>query len=214
MAAYFIAGTDVGVGKTYVICNLLRELRARHISAIAYKPICCGDRADARLLRDAAGVSDSLEVINPIYLRACAEPQIAAELERKSISLDILEQAFSRIRGTHDCVLVEGAGGWETPLADGCSMADLAEKLQLPVLLVVKNQRGAASLARLHVRAIQQRGLECKGIILNHIEEEWDTASVTNRSLIEKYTGIPVLAELIHGQEEIDIEEVLGQVET
>ena len=89
-------------------------------------------------------------------------------------------------------------------------MADLAVQLQLPVILVVKNQRGAAALATMTVRAIRERGLECRAIILNHIGEEWDTASVTNRQLIEDCTGVPVVAELIHGQEDIDSEYVLG----
>ncbi len=210
MSDFFIAGTDTGVGKTYITCQLLRDLRARGINAGVYKPVCCGDRADARLLRDAAFVSDSLECINPVYLRACAEPLVSAELERKSVSVANLVQQYRQVSAQYDTVLVEGTNGWETPLSDSETMADLAEQLQLPVLLVVKNQRGAASLAMIHVLAIQQRGLTCHGIILNHIEEEWDTASVTNRALIEKCTGIPVLAELIHGQDRLDSAEILG----
>lgn len=210
MSNFFIAGTDAGVGKTHVACCLLRDMKLRGIKAGAFKPICCGDRAEARLLRDAAAMSDSLELINPLYLRACAEPAIAAGLERKEVSLPAIIEAYRQMNARYSPVLVDAMGGWETPLDKGVTMADLAAELKLPVILVVKNQRGAASQAMMAVRAIRERGLECRAIILNHIEEEWDTASVTNRQLIEDCTGVPVAAELIHGQEDIDAESVLG----
>lgn len=51
----FIAGTDTGVGKTYVTCALLRACRSAGRPMAPFKPIACGDRADAVALRDAAG---------------------------------------------------------------------------------------------------------------------------------------------------------------
>ena len=89
-------------------------------------------------------------------------------------------------------------------------MADLAAELQMPVLLVASNRQGAVSQAILTARAIQQRGLECRGIILNQQSEEWDTAAVTNRAMLEEYTGLPVLAELIYGEEEVDSTTILA----
>lgn len=210
MSNFFIAGTDVGVGKTHVTCCLLRDLKRRGVQAGAFSPVCCGDRAAARLLREAVGINDSLERINPVYLRTCAEPMVAAELEHKSISLPELEQAYRRISCAYSPVLVDGVGAWETPLTQGITMSNFAALLQLPVILVARNQRGAAGLVSMTVRAIHAAGMECRGIILNHIGEEWDTAAVTNRQLIESCTGVPVLAELIHGQEELDSAAVLG----
>ena len=105
---------------------------------------------------------------------------------------------------------MEGAGGWETPLATGKTIADLAQQLALPVILVVGNKLGAVNHAILTVQAIRLRGLECRSIVLNHMAEEWDAASVMNRKLIEEYTGVPVQAELIRDQQEIDSGAVLG----
>ena len=210
MSNFFIAGTDSGCGKTHVACALLRDMKRRGINAGVFKPVCCGDRADARKLREAAEVSNSLEQINPVYLRAFAEPCMAASLEHKSIDLSSLVAAYREINAQYSPVLVDATSGWETPLSQGKTMADLAEQLRLPVILVVKNQRGAASQAIMAVRAIQARGLECRAIVLNHIGEEWDTASVTNSQVIEDCTGVPVVATLIHGQEDIDAEAILG----
>lgn len=208
---FFIAGTDCGVGKSFVTCALLRDLCARGIDAAGYKPVACGDRTEARDIREAMGQpAYKLEDINPVYLRTLAEPVMAAEMERKTIGLTELVQGYEQLAARHNVVLVDGSGPWETPLAPGLSMADLAAALKLPVILVVNNRPGAAGLVQLTLSAIRARGLECCGVILNHIGEEWSTASVTNARVIADLTGAKILAELIHGQDYIDAVETLG----
>ncbi len=208
---FFIAGTDCGVGKSFVTCALLRDLCARGIDAAGYKPVACGDRTEARDIREAMGQpAYKLEDINPVYLRTLAEPVMAAEMERKTIALTELVQGYEQLAARHNVVLVDGSGPWETPLAPGFSMADLAAALKLPVILVVNNRPGAAGLVQLTLSAIRARGLECCGVILNHIGEEWSTASVTNARVIADLTGAKILAELIHGQDYIDAVETLG----
>lgn len=205
MNAYFVTGTDVGVGKTHVVCAFLRDLTARGVRAMGCKPVSCGDRKELRSMREAVGQPTlALDSINPLYLRTAADPRMGAEFERQSVSISALAGQVQALAAEYDTLLVEGVGGWETPLCPGKTMADLAEQLQLPVLLVVSNRQGAANLAILTVRAIQARGLRCCGIILNQQSEEWDTAAVTNRALIEEFTGIPVLAELIQGEDSLD----------
>ena len=208
---FFIAGTDCGVGKSFVTCALLRDLCARGIDAAGYKPVACGDRTEARDIREAMGQpAYKLEDINPVYLRTLAEPVMAAEMERKTIELAALVQGYEQLAARHNVVLVDGSGPWETPLAPGFSMADLAAALKLPVILVVNNRPGAAGLVQLTLSAIRARGLECCGVILNHIGEEWSTTSVTNARVIADLTGAKILAELIHGQDYIDAVETLG----
>lgn len=213
MNGLFIAGTDRGVGKTYVTVALLKDLRQRGIPALGCKPVCCGDRAEARAMREVTDATLSLDSINPVYLRAAAAPLVAAELERKPVDTRALAEHCAGLLDGSAPVLVEAPGGWETPIAFGYSTADLAQQLALPVLLVIENKQGAESLAVMTVNAIRSRGLECCAIVLNHIGEEWDTASVTNRGLIEDLTGVPVVAELIHGQEDMDSASVPGMGE-
>lgn len=212
MSHFFITGTDTEIGKTYVTCALLRDLRARGLQAMGYKPLACGDRSDPRAMRDAVGdPSLSLERINPIYLRTPAAPYIAAEMEQAPVRIEELVAGYERLAAEFSPVLVEGAGGWEAPLAPGLTMADLAAALGLPVVLVVGNKLGAVNHAIMTVQGIRARGLVCRSIVLNHFGEEWDAASVSNRRLIEEFTGVPVQAELIHGQEDIDSLAVLGE---
>ncbi len=196
---------------TYVTCALLRDLAARGMDAMGYKPVACGDRKEAREIRTAAGQENyRLEAINPVYLRTLAEPNVAAEFEHKSISLSELVQGYEQLASSHHIVLTDSCGGWETPLGAGMSVAHLAEALALPVIIVVNNRPGAASLVKLTADAIRSRGLKCHGVILNHISEEWSTASVTNARVISELCQLPILAELIHGQDELDSCEILG----
>lgn len=210
MAGFFITGTDTDVGKTYVTCALLRDLRRRGIPGVGYKAMACGDRGDARAMQAATDPTLPMDVINPLYLRAATAPYVAAMLENRTITPEELVQGY-RVAEQHGSpVLAEGAGGWEVPIAPGFSMSDFAAALGLPVILVVGNKLGAVNHAIMTVQGIRARGLECRSIVLNHIGEAWDTAAVTNRRLIEEFTGLPVAAELIRGQEDIDSAAVLG----
>lgn len=210
MKGFFITGTDTEVGKTYVTCALLRDLRRRGIAAVGYKAMACGDRGDARAMLSSTDPTLPVDVVNPIYLRAATAPYVAAMLENRTLTLEELVRGYEAAARLGSPVLAEGAGGWEVPIAPGVTMADFAAALKLPVILVVGNKLGAVNHAIMTVQGIRARGLECRGIVLNHMGEAWDTAAVTNRRLIEEFTGLPVAAELIHGQEDIDSAAVLG----
>ena len=203
---FFITGTDTDVGKTHVTCCLLESLVRQGIRCTGYKPVACGDRADALALQKSAGGETPLEQINPLWLRMPAAPMAAALLENRSIDPSTLLGGFQALSKTHDHILVEGAGGWEVPVSSTYSMADLAVELAIPVIVVVDNKLGALNHTLLTVKAIQARGLECAGIILNYATEERDAASISNRALLEQLLpeGVPVLDELMHGQEEMD----------
>lgn len=210
MSGFFVTGTDTEIGKTYVTCALLRDLRRRGIDAVGYKAMACGDRGDARAMIAATDPTLPTDVVNPVYLRAATAPYVAAMLENRTLTLDELVQGYHALAAYGSPVLAEGAGGWEVPIAPGITMADFAVALGLPVVVVVGNKLGAVNHAVMTVQGIRARGLECRAIVLNHMGEEWDTAAVTNRRLIEEFTGMPVAAELIHGQEDIDSAAVLG----
>lgn len=205
MEGYFIAGADSGCGKTHVCAALLRDFRARGIKAVGCMPVSCGDRRDARLLREAMGEpSQPLDLVNPVHLRTVAAPLMAAELEGRALSLDELEQSCRAMAGQGGPLLVDSCGCWATPLAPGVIVGDLAVRLQLPVILVAANRLGAAGQVALALNAMRLARVACRGVILNSTSDEWDTACVTNAGLIERCTGVPVLAQLIAGQDDLD----------
>lgn len=202
---YFITGTDTNAGKTYVTSLLLQSLRRVGRSAAGYKPVACGDRADAHaILHACADDSLTLEQVNPVFLKAPAAPHVAALLENQRIDLAALKAGFYTMAARYDTVLVEGAGGWEVPLNDIMTMADFAQALALPVIVVVDNKLGAMNHTILTVKNILSRQMQCAGIILNHVQDERDPASISNRAMLEHFLDVPVLADVMHGESELD----------
>lgn len=212
MRNLIVTGTDTEVGKTYVSCLIIKALRDAGINAVGFKPIACGDRQDVRLLREAGPDGLSLEELNPIYLRNTTCPYMAARLENCQVDEDRVLRAYEALSAKYECVVIEGIGGWEVPIAAGRNFSDLAADIRLPVLLVIGNKLGALNHALLTLNAIKAHGLECLGVIFNNIKEEWDTACVTNRGVLEDLTDVPVLDELIHGQDFMDIDGLMKRL--
>ncbi len=206
--SFFITGTDTGVGKTYVTRLLVETLRNAGVDAVGYKPIACGDREDATILSVASG-GISLDEINPVYLNTPVAPYVACMLENRTVNPVDLIAGFYHLSAKHAEVFVEGAGGWEVPLAPNYRVSDLAADLKLPVILVAGNKLGALNHILLTVNAIRAKGLVCAGIYLNQLEDEMDTAMITNKGVVEDLTGVPLLDHLIHGQDFLEVEGLL-----
>jgi len=204
VAHYFITGTDTDAGKTYVTCLLLEALRCGGRQVAGYKPFVCGPRTDAHQLLDSSSAGVLLEEVNPIWFKSPAAPYAAGLLENKPVQLEVARAGFQRLAERHDDVLIEGAGGWEVPLTATETLADFAQSLALPVIVVVNNRLGALNHTILTVRNIQARGLRCAGVILNYVSDERDAASISNRLILDRFLDVPVLAEVMHGETAIE----------
>ncbi len=207
--SFFITGTDTGVGKTRVTQLILEALRDGGIDAVGYKPVASGDRQDGMILAEASGGLD-LDSVNPIFLKSPLAPYVACMLENRQLDPAQMIEGFHTLAASHDRVMVEGVGGWEVPLAPNYRVSDLAANLALPVVLVAANKLGALNHILLTVNAIRARGLKCAGIVLNQLEDEMDTAMITNKGVVEDLTGVPLLDHLIFGQDFIDAEAFAG----
>lgn len=200
----FITGTDTNVGKTYVTSLLLEALRREGVRAVGYKPVSAGDRADAVAILRACDEPDlAMEEVNPLFFKAPAAPYVASLLENRPLDVSVMREGFAHLVRKYACVIVEGAGGWEVPLTSTTTMADFAQELALPVLVVVNNKLGALNHTILTVKNIRSRGMTCAGIILNGVADERDSASISNRAMIEHFLDVPVLTEVMHGETEI-----------
>lgn len=213
-AGLFITGTDTGVGKTYVTARLVRGLRAQGVDAVGFKPICCGGREDAEALHAAADGALTLNEVNPVWLRAPVAPYVASLIENRAVDLDLIREIYGRLRARHATVLVEGVGGWLVPIQRDFTTADLAAECGLPVAVVVGNRLGSLNHTALTVRAIREAKLPCAGLIFNagvpaSVEPSTDDqtlARATNRSVLEEWLGLPILASVEAGQSEMSIQ--------
>ena len=207
----FLTGTDTGVGKTFVTALLTRALRQAGLGTLALKPLCSGERSDVEILRAASDNILSLDETNPVWLQAPATPLVAAQLENRCLSLDPLQDWFRSLSGKHPSLLVEGAGGWLVPVTDNETLADLAVRLALPVVVVVANRLGCLNHTLLTLESIHARGLSCPGIVLNHLTPDADIAQRTNAQILARHTRI--LLEIHLGQCEIPASEITRFVE-
>ncbi len=195
----FVTATDTGAGKTRFCALLVRALRAQGVDAVGFKPFCCGDREDAVCLREASdGVLGEGEV-NPVWLRVPAAPFTAALVENRMLDVALALDAFRVLSERHAFVVVEGVGGWRVPLVEGYCLSDFARELGLPVLVVAANRLGALNHTQLTVDAVQARGSQCAGVVLNHPDDgEPDTARMTNAGVLELLLPVPLLGVLAH----------------
>jgi len=205
----FITGTDTDAGKTYISSLIIRALRAEDMDTIGYKPICCGDRNDAVEFADASGLSmddeAALNRINPVWMKTPAAPHVAAMFENLPIEKQRLLDGYQTLIETHDCVITEGVGGWLVPIQGmEFSVAELAIAIGDPVLLIVGNKLGALNHTLLTVEAMRSRGVEPAGLIFNNLMDELDTATITNKGIVEDMCGVEVITDVIRGQESIE----------
>jgi len=200
-AGFFIAGTDTGVGKTFIASALVRHFVQRGLNSVGMKPVAAGCELvagqllseDVAQLMAASNIAAPLRTINPYAFAPAIAPHIAAQAEGADIELAVIHQAYIQLSGMAEMVIVEGVGGFRVPLGDSIDTADLAQQLALPVILVVGMRLGCISHALLTAEAIQARGLKLAGWVANTLEPRMDALDENIHALQQRIPA-PCLA--------------------
>jgi dethiobiotin synthetase len=204
--AFFIAGTDTGIGKTHAACTLIHALRARDLRVCGMKPVASGcletphgrRNEDALALQAAGSDAVAYDAINPVALREPLSPHLAARLEGTAIAMAPLREAFEGLTASHDAVVVEGVGGWMVPLAPGLLASAIPQQWDLTVLLVVGLRLGCLNHALLSARAILADGCRLAGWIGNRIDPAM-AAVEDNLETLRESLPAPCLGVLPYG---------------
>lgn len=202
---YFVTGTNTEVGKTLVSCALLHALRAHHAKVVGMKPVAAGAthtaqgwvNEDTQALRAASSLTVPAELDNPYCLPDPMSPHLAAQRAGQTIEVNLLVQRYQQLAALADAVVVEGAGGFIVPLSDTESSADLAQRLALPVILVVGLRLGCLNHAVLTQEAIAARGLTLAGWVANRVDPHM-LAVDDNIDSLRQRLHAPLLAEIPH----------------
>lgn len=157
---------------------LLHALRAQGHRAVGMKPVASGcdwidgrwRNEDALALQAASDPRPAYDDVNPVALPEPTAPTLAAIAAGVTVDIAGLHAAHARLAASADIVLVEGAGGWDAPLAAGLEHRDLARHLGGAVVLVVGLRLGCLSHARLTARAVAADGCRLVGWIGNRID--------------------------------------------
>lgn len=166
-----IAGSDTGVGKTLVGRALARRLHDAGVLVRAVKPVESDTAPEVAGTEDGVLLAEAARQDVPKHalwrLRAPLAPPAAAELDGVTLDLEeIVAATAAALRGC-EVGLVEGAGGWLSPLTWHASIRDVAVRLDARVLLVACNRLGVLNHVLLTVESIAACGLELAGVVLS-----------------------------------------------
>jgi dethiobiotin synthetase len=187
----FVLGTGTGVGKTVITAGLVGWLRDRGRDAVGIKPAQTGfpPDDDAGFVAEAAGSEDASVCLR--YLEPALAPAVAADIEDAALSYDEILQGCRSELEAADPGVVEGVGGLRVPLAEGKEVVDLAAGLGLPTLVVARSGLGTLNHSALTVKALERRGLDVCGVVLNDYAGE-TLAERTNPDVLESMVDLPV----------------------
>ncbi len=205
----FVTGTDTDVGKTVVTAGLLKAFEKEGYTTLGLKPVSAGCEVtddglrneDALLLQAASTEAVRYETVNPVAYEPAIAPHIAAMEKGKLLTASGLE---GYVRGAMlkpaKVKLIEGAGGWFTPLSYRETLADLVQKLQVPVILVVGMRLGCINHSLLTFTAIQKSGLKVSGWVANRVDPDMSHYK-ENFETLEQMMDAPCLGEVPYLEE-------------
>ena len=180
-AGFFVTGTDTEVGKTLLSGALILKLREAGIGAIGFKPVVAGTYIDSRgqklnedleTLRIASGLDSQEQSLCPYVLDEAAAPHLVAKKNDIYLDSSIILGDLHSLSQQFEVVVVEGAGGFLVPLNEQEDLGDLAQAIDLPVILVVGMRLGCINHALLTCEAIVSRQLMIAGWVANTLSEE------------------------------------------
>jgi len=191
MAGFFITGTDTGVGKTWVALALMHALQAQGLQVLGMKPVASGcswidgelRNEDALLLQRQASRMLPYAQVNPYAYSLPVAPDIAARQDNFPVNIDHIVAQCRVLEASADSVVVEGIGGWAVPLGESVKVADMALRLELPVILVVGLRLGCINHALLTWDAMARSGVTVAGWIASECERSFAYSDETLATL-------------------------------
>jgi len=192
MKGLFISGSNTDVGKTFIAQHII-ALLAKSQQVFVRKPVesdCLQHNGelktkDAVLLSNAANTSELIDKICPYKFSSCSSPEMASKEAAVSLSLADLVLACQ----SKDPVVVEGAGGLLSPIAENALNVELMQALNLPIVLVVKDELGAVNQALLALNAAKNYQLNVAMLVLNQIQPN----GLNNALAISQYSDANVV---------------------
>ena len=183
-----VTGTDTGVGKTFVSAALSRP------GSAYVKAAQTGDDDDAATVKRLSGA-------DTFTLARFPDPLAPATAARRAGMEPISPRRVAEFVNSlhHERVIVEGAGGLLVRFdEEGGTIADVAELIRAPLVVVARAGLGTLNHTALTVEAIERRGLTCLGIVIGSWPKEPDLAAQCNLEDLAEIA--PVLGRIPEGE--------------
>lgn len=217
MKKTFVVGTGTDVGKTYITGLIVKKLHAAGLNAAYYKAAMSGNErdengnlipGDAKHVKDVSGISQSLEQMCPYIYETAVSPHLASRLEGNPVQLDVVRNGFLTLASKYDYITIEGSGGIVCPICfdEACiGLVDVIRALDSETILIADAGLGTINSVVLTYEYMKTRNIPIKGIIFNNYVKG-DVMHEDNIRMCQYFTGIPVLALVENGAQDIDID--------
>lgn len=178
---YFITGIGTDVGKTIAAAIITEALEADY-----WKPIQAGDlkNSDTYKVKKLVSNEKSKFHSNSFALKTPMSPHAAAEIDEVQIKISKIKRPV-----TENSLVIEGAGGVLVPVNDKETVIDLAQPDDR-IILVSRNYLGSINHTLLTLELLENRGLNCFGIIFNGQEVK------STEKIILEMSGVSLLGRI------------------
>lgn len=200
MKAYFITGTDTGVGKTSITAGLAGNMSRLGVNVGVMKPIATGipqksefKSSDVTILCEASGAKDPEETINPLFMPLPTSPYDASKLLSMSIDMSMILEKFKKLLSIHDVVLVEGIGGLMTPITKNFFVADMIKAMTIETIIVTRATLGTLNHTVMTCKICKDYDIKIKGLVINNFDEKGTVAEKNAPTTLHEITGIDIL---------------------
>ena len=196
----FITATDTGVGKTVVTGLLAHYLIKKGYQTVTQKWIQTGT---ANALGDLKTHCDFMgknygdhKLCVPYSFALPASPHLAAHTEKRNIDPRKIKNSYEFLADLFDFIVVEGTGGILVPYNEKGLVIDIAQDLNLPVLIVAPNKLGVINHLFLTIEALRARNAKIIGIIFIESRGEKKIIRKNNPKIVAKLGKVKILGEL------------------
>ena len=204
----FIIGTDTEIGKTTIAAGFAHLIKEKGYNVGVMKPVATGSKKysdkykslDTKILMTAARNKETDDFINPFFYKIPSAPYLATKilLNSSKIDLNSIKKKYMELEKKYDFMIVEGIGGVMVPLSRDQYVANLAERLNLPIIIVMSNKIGTLNHVIMTAIMCKNFKLEILGIVINNTvqvdDKKFKKINDFLPEVVQDLTGLEILA--------------------
>ena len=206
----FVTATGTDIGKTYVSALIVKNMREKGFNCGYYKPVLSGytkEQNDCKYVIEVAGLKEQDTDCLTYCFDEAVSPHLAAEHSGIRISKEKILDDFKTKKQKYDYLLIEGAGGITCPLdlENNYLLNNLIKDMETEIIVIADGGLGTINSVLLTCEYAKNNGINVNGIILNNYKDNFMYED--NKNVIEKLTGVKVIATVKCNDKNIDITE-------
>ena len=222
----FVTGTGTDVGKTYVTGLIIKKIKENGMTPGYFKAAMSGNEreedgtlipGDALWVKNASGISQSVEEMCPYVYEHAYSPHLASRLEGNHVEMAVVLDNYRKVKEKYDYITVEGSGGILCPICFDearIGLTDIIDEMELDCILVADAGLGTINSVVLTYEYMKNRNMNIKGMIFNHYIAD-NIMHEDNIRMCEYMTGLPTLAKVKDGDTELamDVQDLMALYE-